>query len=796
MKFIDNLENNMLIVTEDEYKKYILKELDSKSKILNINFISKSEFIKRFYFDYDERAVYYLMNKYNLKEDIVRIYLNNIIYISLEKYESSKLDLLAKIKKELMDEGLLIYDDLFLEYIKNKKIVFYNYNYFNKFDKNMIEELRKITSVTIYEKDYRDFTHDVYEFDTMEEEVNFICSSIINLISSGVSPSLIKLTNINDDYVDVIESLFLMYGLKLDNNSNYLISNKIANLFLELNGSISERIAILSERYKNSDVLNKIISVVNKYVVFDNLDIVLEMIRNEFKRTKLKSSCYNNAIEVIDFMNYPVSDDMYVFLPGFNQNSVPLIYKDEDYITDNLKDGLLLDLVYDKNKLEKEVTISNIKNICNLIISYKNSSSFGSFYPSNLINDMNLSVIKNFKFDKIYSPLYAKILLAKGLDNYSLYGTLTEEVSRLYSTFNIPYNKYNNRFKGINKSNFLSTVSDGFNLSYSSMNDYYKCSFRYYLSNILKLNIYEDSFATYIGSLFHYVLEKGLQSEEDAEYFVTKFISFNERVLTRKERFFIDRLIPDISFALSVIRDNLNNTDLNKMLFEERVEVKKQGDVTVTFKGFIDKVMYGEYGNNTIVCIIDYKTGYTDIDLKYVPFGLSMQLPIYLYLAKNSNKLSNIKFAGFYLERVLNSIPLVDKKKSFEALKKEGLLLYGYSNSDPDILEKFDKTYKDSTMIKSMRLDSRGEFSRYSKILSDDKINKLIEITDSKIDEAVSLICDAKFDINPKVTEKENLGCGYCKYKDICFKETFDEVLIVPDNDLSFLGGDSDAKLD
>ena len=793
MKFIDSLENNMLIVTENCYRKSILKELDSVSKILNINFISKSEFIKRFYFDYDERAVYYLMDKYNYKEDIARIYLNNIIYVSDRKYDFDKLNLLVSIKNELMEEELLIYDHLFLEYIKNKKVVFYNYNYFNKFDKNMIDEISKITDVSIYDKEYRNFNHDVYEFDTMEEEVNFICTSIMKLIDDGVSPSLIKLTNINDDYVDVIDSLFSMYGLRLDNNSNYLISNRIANLFLELDGSITDRIAILVDMYKNNEIVNKIISVVNKYISFDNMDVVLEMIRNEFKRTKICSVKYNNAIEIIDFMNYPIVDDMYVFLPGFNQNSVPIIYKDEDYITDNMKDDLLLDLVYDKNKLEKSVTISNIRNISNLIISYKNSSSFGTFYPSNLINDMNLSVIKGYKCDTIYSPLYAKFLLAKGLDNYSLYGTLDEDVSRLYSTFDIPYNKYNNKFKGIDKNTFLGTVSEGFNLSYSSMNDYYKCSFKYYLSNILKLNIYEDSFATYIGSLFHYVLEKGLQSEEDADYYVNKFISMDDRELSKKEKFFVEKLIPDISFALSIIRDNLNNTDLKNMLFEERVEVKKQGDVTVTFKGFIDKVMYKEYDNHMIVCIVDYKTGFTDIDLKYVPFGLSMQLPIYLYLAKNSSKLSNIKFAGFYLERVLNSIPLIDKKKSFEDLKKEGLLLYGYSNSDPDILERFDNTYKNSTMIKSMKLDSKGEFSRYSKILSSEKIDKLIGVVDSKIDEAVLSICNAKFDINPKVTEKENLGCNYCKYKDICFKEVRDEILIVPDSDLSFLGGDIDA---
>lgn len=792
MEFIDNLENNMIIVTENKYKESILKTISLSSRLFNINIISKSEFIKRFYFDYNEEAVYYLMNKYKIKEDIALTYLKNIYYVSDRNYSSDKLNLLANIKRELISNDLLIYDNLFTEFIKDKKIVFYNYNYLNKFDINMIEELKKITSVLVYDKKYNNYSHDVYEFDTMEEEVNFVCVSIMKLVQKGIRPSLIKLSNVDDDYVDMIESLFSMHGIKLDVNNNYLISNYIANLFLTMDGDLLSRINILSLKYKG-DILNKIISIVNKYIYFDDLDISLEMIRNEFKRTKINNISYDNAIEVIDFMNYPVTDDMHVFLLGFNQNKVPLIYKDEDYITDNLKDDLLIDLVYDKNKFEKRSTISNILNIKNLYISYKNSSSFGTFYPSNLINDMNLSVIKDVKFDDIYSSLYGNILLCKGLDNYSLYGEFDDDVLRLYATFNSRYNKYDNRFKGIDNNKFLDVYKDGFNLSYSSMNDYYKCSFKYYLSNVLKLNIYEDSFATYIGSLFHYVLENGLKSDKDADYLINLFVDREDRVLSSKEKFFVKRLTPDIGFALSTIRDSLDNTELKNMLFEERVEIKKQGDVSVTFKGFIDKVMYKDYGDKMIVAIVDYKTGFTDIDLKYVPFGLSMQLPIYLYLAKNSNKLHDIKFAGFYLQRVLNGIPLLDNKKSFESLKKEGLLLYGYSNDDPEILEKFDHCYKESTMIKSMKLDSKGAFSRYSKILSNNKIDKLVDLVDLKIDEAVNGICSSCFDINPKVTEKGNIGCNYCSFKDICFKEARDEVLIIPDSDLSFLGGDVDA---
>ena len=92
-----------------------------------------------------------------------------------------------------------------------------------------------------------------------------------------------------------------------------------------------------------------------------------------------------------------------------------------------------------------------------------------------------------------------------------------------------------------------------------------------------------------------------------------------------------------------------------------------------------------------------------------------------------------------------------------------------------------------------MLLKRDGEFSSYSKVLSSEEINNLINITDQKIEEAISSICNAKFDINPKVDNDKNIGCLYCKYKDICFFEKKNEVKITPDKDLSFLGGDSNA---
>lgn len=796
MELTNNLKDNTIIITNYSNKLNILKELNNLDKLININFLTKEELLKKYYFSYDENAIYYLMNKYNLNIEVANIYLKNMYYIENRTYKAEKLNNLSNLKKELEDNNLLIKDNLFLDYIKNKNLVFYNYNSYTKLEKHLIENLKNYTNIEIINKEYKDYTHQVYEFNTIFEEIEYVAKEIIKLIEKNISIENIKLTNVNTDYYDIMTRIFSMYNLNLNLKDSKLISTKIAQEFLSLEGSLEEKITILSEKYKNNDILNLIIKIVNKYISFENKKVVKEMITYDFKNTYLPKEKYENTIEIVEYLNDYISDDNYVFMMSFNQNDVPKIHKDEEFITDNLKEGLLLDKVLEQNKTEKQNTINNIKNIKNLIITYKNTSPSGPYYPSNLILDLNLEVIKKeLNYQESYSTISDKINLSKYIDNYLKTGEINPNLKLLYNSYNdIEYNTYNNKYHKIDQKLLKKYLNNSFNLSYSSMDSYYKCPFRYYLSHILKLDIYEERFEAYIGSLFHYVLEKSLKENKEIDYLIKEFITNNEKKLSTKEEFFIKKLSKELYFIHQTIKEHLENSNLKQMLFEERVTVEKTyQDVKVTFKGFIDKIMYEEKNNNTIVAIIDYKTGSADINLGYVPYGLSMQLPVYLYLAKNTNKLTNIKFAGFYLQKILSGPYNIDSKKTIEDQKRENLLLSGYSNNDEDILYEFDKTYKLSKYIKSMKLKNNGDFNSYAKTIDNEEIEKLIEITDQNIDNAIENIVNCNFDIKPKKTEKEVLGCKFCKYSDICFKEPKDEILIKEDKELSYLRSDIDA---
>ena len=173
-----------------------------------------------------------------------------------------------------------------------------------------------------------------------------------------------------------------------------------------------------------------------------------------------------------------------------------------------------------------------------------------------------------------------------------------------------------------------------------------------------------------------------------------------------------------------------------------------------------------------------------DINLNYLPYGLSMQLPVYLYLTKNINK--DYEIIGLYLQQILFGKFNKEHGKTLNELKRNNLKLKGYSIGNEEKLSIFDTTLENSELIYGMKLTNKG-FGYYSKILTEKQINNIIKITNDKIDECINGIINAEFNINPKKINGKNIGCEFCKYKDICFMTNKDIVELEDIKNLDFL---------
>ena len=146
-------------------------------------------------------------------------------------------------------------------------------------------------------------------------------------------------------------------------------------------------------------------------------------------------------------------------------------------------------------------------------------------------------------------------------------------------------------------------------LSYTSMEKYNECPFRFYIENILKLNVYEENFAAIFGDVFHHILELGCTGEVDIDSEVTHYINekYQNRVFSKKETFFIENAKQNMRVILDVIARQMQKCKLDVIKTEVPVSIDKSRDgIKVTFTGKIDKLLYKEYEDKTIVAIIDY----------------------------------------------------------------------------------------------------------------------------------------------------------------------------------------------
>ena len=742
MDFIKNINKETIIICKKGFKEQFLK----LNILKPVKLMTPTEFIKKLYFTYDESAILYIMKKYNIKYDIAKMYLENIYYVEDTLYDIEKLDFLVNLKKELISNSLLIYNKLFQEYVKNVDIILYDIrpnNYLLKALSNL-----KYKEV---KRNYNNYSHEIIKFHKINEEVEYVAYNIASLIDSGISPSKIYLTNVDKSYYNTINRIFPLFNLKVNlNNQVNLVSFPLVREFLKLISSFTIKES-LDKLNQKDPIYNELVKVINKYLIYDDINLIIHKI----KTSTIPETSYDGAINIIDYLDHISDDTEYIFFLGFNDGQVPISYKDTEYITDSIKKYLNLEDTRVLNKYLRIDIIKNLSDIKNLTITYKEKDDKKTYYKSTL-SDYFKEVPANINKEISYSKKLNQIKLASCYDEYIKYGYKSKDFAYLLNNYSINYFSYNNKYTHIKRD------LDKLKLSYSKMQNYNKCAFKYYLTDILKLDIYEENFSTVIGSMVHFVLEQCLSNNEtDIDKYVAIFIG--DKTFTKKENFFLEKYKECIRELLNEIKLEKEYTIFKDAMYEKKIEIDYGNNIS--FIGIIDKVLYYQDDDTTYVALIDYKTGVDQITLKYLKYGLNIQLPIYLYLSSKLN-LKNIVYSGFYLQK-------------FNITEKDYRLI-GYSNSDASVLERFDREYYNSKIIKGMKTKNDGSFYKSAKVLSNDEIKEITDITESQIKNVIENIQNNNFDINPKISEGKNISCTYCKFKDICFVTKLDEVTIEP----------------
>ena len=760
-----------VMVTNEDNKINILEKLTKEKRFNDNKFFSFKELKKKLFFDYDNRAIFFIMENYNVNINIAKIYLENMYF--LKNIDDKKVRFLMDVKKRLDENKLLIYNEEFKRYINNQEVIIYGADELLNQDKLILNGI----NYKVINKENKNNEVNIYEAKDINEEVEFVVTNISKLINEGKNVNNIKIIA-SKEYNKYLEFYFGLFNIPINIESeNSFYSSNIASKFLKLYDNLSIEEAIV--KLTNEKNINDLINIVNKSVLVEDKTLRKEFIIEDLKQYKMKNESYKDAV-TIHLLDEEFSDEDYVFLLGFNIGNYPKIYKDEDFFSDNVKSDLGLDTSVERNRIEKKKCVNAIKNIHNLIITYNLYNGEKVSYPSVLIEENNCDVLK-VQIDRSisYSKLFSSICYAKDLDNLYKYNDESKDLSMYQNNLNISYREFNNKYTKIDKNLLKERLASGFTLSYTSLESFNECGFKYYLSKVMNLDLYLETFKTIIGKIVHHILEIGLESDIDIELEISKFMNDLDFPFGARELFYIHKLSKELDFLLKYLKEQEDFSSLKTYMFEKELCVYKEYDgINVIFKGFIDKVMSTKYNDKEVIAVVDYKTGDKNIKLDTLNYGLNIQLPIYLYLLKKTDEFKDSIIAGFYIERVLNNVFNIDKNKSLEDLKKENLRLQGYTNSNETIISLLDQNYLDGKMVKGLKFKKDGSFYASSKVLSNEDMEKLIITVDEIIDEAIRKIINGEFFINPKVVNGKNVACEYCKFKDICFMKKEDEVIL------------------
>ena len=782
------LKDNNLIIVPNSYRKKVIREINGLSHLISYKVMSLEEFLENYFFSYNKETIYYVMKRLEVSYEIALEYIKHLYYVEDIKYPYLKLNELVSLKKELFDNNLLITNPLFLEYLKNTNIIVYGY----VLDPYYLKILNKYTSVDISLPNKK---HTVYSFNNINEEVSYVISSIKEKIDNGIDINNIKLINSGSEYMLPLNRLFKWANVPIEDNIKISLYDlevgKQIIKYLEEDLSFEE---IINKLEVEEDILNKIIALFNEYNVFSiPKEYLIEMIKYELNNSYLSRKKYNNTIKLCSLEE--VNDNDIVYLIGFNKENYPKINKDEDFLSDTLKKELGIFTSSELNENNRNKVINLLNRDINYIITYKEKDYFNEYNPSLLINELDMEVIDNNKINYNYSDFSNRIKLGIELDNYNKYGITSHLLEDLASTYDVNrYNTYNNIFTGIDNKYFLSSLKK-LNLSYTKIDNYFRCMFSYYISYILELKK-EDSdseLSKDIGNIFHYVLEHYKEKTFDFDRLWNEKIK--EYQLTIGEKEILNNLKDELKFSIDIIRRQETYSSLEKYYTEKEIPIKINNPKlsNVVFSGKVDKIYYKDESNKTIVSVVDYKTGELPQNFNNISDGIGMQLPIYLYLIRKGKLFNNSIFAGFYLQKIINKDKLYKYGKDMTKEKEDCLKLFGYSNKDFDIISKFDNNYVKSNCIRSLSVTQQGEYNHNSKVMDDVHMDKLVEFVDDKINEASNNILDGNFKINPKRMKDDELSCRYCKFNDICYKKEKDYTDLKTTHEYDFLGGEEDA---
>lgn len=806
-KLIEHIgqEEDIIIVSNKYIKPILIQKFSNQMR--KITFKSFDEVKGDIYTTID-----YQMLFHNMKEDtnleVLRIKLANSYFIQQDSNEPFLHELYL-----YHQNNHLILDENHLSYYKSKKVYFVNYYGDDDLINQMLPFLKHYERCFTTNSIDKELT--IFHFENYDDEILEVVNHIAILLNKKVDPAKIVIHKVNKDYLNKLEEYLMIYKIDyiVEGEGSFFDVDIVKNFFHDLKNYEAMRLNKVLKDYlidkKDNKIFSKIGKVLEPLIMLDLTinSITLDLIKDVFIHTIYQEEV-TNAIKIENVLNHIYDDDTHIFIMNFSHGEIAHIYKDDTYLNDKIRKNLKLLTSFDKTQIEEKKILDCIHSYESIHLSYSTYCSSKIYMPSNLIKELAKKRIVNICDASIHiyhivNEDMAKMRFFKAYALYRLYQKKTFDYLYGYAYFCADLTKrYQSDFNAT--LDYLALPTLFMELSYTKLNDYFSCPFRFYLKYILNIEEkMEDNNSTFVGRMYHFVLEKVVAKRyidrrtkeevlENISVYICDFVKNQTYEIKDKLKFYLNKFSEELKLIVEIIMDFMDHSSFEVLGLEQKLE-KQLDDYTVVV-GLIDKILkYQEY-----YLVIDYKTNPVHPNWYALDVGLDLQLPLYLYLIKANDP--NAKIAGSYLQSVFRTSLLKYEDKPLSKVMLEQLKYVGYTLQDRDVILAIDtNALNGSGSLPKQIVSNKGFYKNFlKKSFTQTQFDAIILYVEKLIFEANKKIRKGLFPILPLTDEKNESVCRYCRLKDLCYRNETMKKVYKKHDDFSYLfeGGSDDDQLE
>ena len=335
-------------------------------------------------------------------------------------------------------------------------------------------------------------------------------------------------------------------------------------------------------------------------------------------------------------------------------------------------------------------------------------------------------------------------------------------------------------------------------LAPTAIDRYYQCPYQFFCDKMLRLRPRQRvEFSPFeSGSAIHYVFQQMVNqygsrglcelTDEEMDGEIRRFLrEYIDRMVpdpttvTARFRYQFDRLRLMLGVIVRHLADEFSQSEFTAAATE--VSVGEGGEVAsprlsaedgtpISLRGSIDRVDLYHGPEGDYLRVIDYKSGTKEFKFEEVPYGLNMQMLIYLYAAcgDENHRFGSPQPAGvLYLPSRLEALEVTmdTTSESLAAEVNESLRMKGMLLEDEDILRAMEQQL--AGVYIPAKIKQNGEFYRGSRVYSREVFAKLRETVYGNIEQMGTDLLAGKVAPCP-ARGGSSEPCNYCPYAGLC----------------------------